>query len=263
MVKEGAYIFQASGCVGCHTAEKPKGEPLAGGRRLKTPFGVFVTPNISPDREHGVGAWSEADFFRAMREGRSPEGAYYFPAFPFASYAAMTDADLSALWAYLQAQPPRARRNQDHELDFPFNLRPLLVFWRFLYFDDTPFASDPAKSEEWNRGAYLVRVMGHCGECHTPRTLMGGMRLDREFAGSKSGPKGDRIPNITTHAVKGIGVWSKEEIVSFLAEGYLPDGDFVGGAMTEVVENSTGRMTERDLSAIAEFLLATPPHAGP
>ncbi|MGY8960806.1 MAG: c-type cytochrome, partial [Alphaproteobacteria bacterium] len=130
-------------------------------------------------------------------------------------------------------------------------------------FDDSPFTPDPSKSQQWNRGAYLVRALGHCGECHTPRSLMGGVQLSKEFAGSKSGPEGGRVPNITAHAVKGIGGWSKDEIVSFLADGYLPDGDFVGGAMTEVVENSTSRMVEDDLRAIAEFLLATPPHAGP
>jgi mono/diheme cytochrome c family protein len=263
IVKRGEYLFHASGCAGCHTAEKPKGPHLAGGRKLKTPFGVFVTPNISPDPDHGIGAWRKKDFFRAMREGRSPEGAYYFPAFPYASYAAMSNSDLTALWAYLQTQPSQQRANKPHELSFPFDQRWLLFFWRFLYFDDSPFTPDPSKSQQWNRGAYLVRALGHCGECHTPRSLMGGVQLSKEFAGSKSGPEGGRVPNITAHAVKGIGGWSKDEIVSFLADGYLPDGDFVGGAMTEVVENSTSRMVEDDLRAIAEFLLATPPHAGP
>ena len=263
IVKRGEYLFHASGCEGCHTVEKPKGPHLAGGRKLKTPFGVFVTPNISPDPNHGIGAWRKEDFFRAMREGRSPTGDYYFPAFPYASYAAMSDTDLTALWAYMQTEAPQQRRNKPHELSFPFNQRWLLFFWRSLYFDDTPFTPDTIKSQQWNRGAYLVRVLGHCGECHTPRTLMGGMRLSKEFAGAKSGPEGDRVPNITAHAVKGIGAWSKDEIVSFLADGFLPDGDFVGGAMTEVVENSTSRLVEDDLHAIAEFLLATPPLAGP
>jgi mono/diheme cytochrome c family protein len=216
LIEQGEYIFNAAGCAGCHTAVKPKGAPLAGGRELKTPFGVFVTPNISPDRETGIGGWSKADFVRAMREGRSPDGAYYFPAFPFASYAGMTNDDLAALWAYLQTRPAQVRANRAHEIAFPFNQRRLLFFWRLLYFDGTTFAPDPEKSDLWNRGAYLVRSIGHCGE-----------------------------------------------IVSFLSDGVLPDGDFVGGAMTEVVDNSTSRMTKGDLRAIAEFLSSVPKHAGP
>lgn len=263
LVKKGEYIYNAAGCVGCHTAVKPKGAPLAGGRELKTPFGVFVTPNISPDRETGIGRWREADFVRAMREGRSPDGAYYFPAFPYASYAGMTDGDLAALWAYLKSRPAQSRPNRVHEIAFPFNQRPLLFFWRLLYFDGTPFAPDPEKPTLWNRGAYLVRAVGHCGECHTPRSLMGGMRLDREFAGAAEGPEGKRVPNITPHKTKGIGAWSLQDIVSFLSDGGLPDGDYVGGAMTEVVENSTSRMTQDDLRAIAEFLSSAPEYAGP
>jgi len=263
LIEQGEYIFNAAGCAGCHTAVKPKGAPLAGGRELRTPFGVFVTPNISPDRETGIGGWSKADFVRAMREGRSPDGAYYFPAFPFASYAGMTNDDLAALWAYLKTRPAQVRANRAHEIAFPFNQRRLLYFWRLLYFDATTFAPDPEKSELWNRGAYLVRSVGHCGECHTPRNLLGGMRLDREFAGAAKGPEGKRVPNITPHKPKGIGAWSPQDIVSFLSDGVLPDGDFVGGAMTEVVDNSTSRMTKDDLRAIAEFLSSVPKHAGP
>jgi mono/diheme cytochrome c family protein len=263
LVEKGAYIFNAAGCAGCHTSVKPKGAPLAGGRQLKTPFGVFITPNISPDPKTGIGEWTEADFIRAMREGRSPDGAYYFPAFPYASYTGMTDDDLTALWAYLQSRPAQSRANQAHQISFPFNQRRLLFFWRFLYFEKSSYVSDPEKSAAWNRGAYLVRAVGHCGECHTPRTMMGGMRLEREFAGSLTGPEGKRVPNITPHKPKGIGGWSPNDIVTFLSDGSLPDGDYVGGAMTEVVENSTSRMTEDDLQAIAIFLLSTPKHVGP
>ena len=263
LVKKGEYIFNAAGCAGCHTSAKPKGAPLAGGRTLKTPFGVFVTPNISPDRDTGIGGWDEADFVRAMREGRSPDGVYYFPAFPYVSYAGMTDADLVALWAYLRSRPAQSRPNRAHEITFPFNQRWLLFFWRFLYFDGTPYAPDPVKSAAWNRGAYLVRSVGHCGECHTPRSILGGMRLDREFAGAAKGPEGKRVANITPHNPKGIGAWSQQDIVSFLSDGFLPDGDYVGGAMTEVVENSTSRMTRDDLQAIAIFLSSAPKHTDP
>jgi mono/diheme cytochrome c family protein len=262
-IKSGEYIFKAAGCAGCHTREKPKGKFLAGGRRMKTSFGSFYTPNITPDPNHGIGDWSFSDFVAAMREGETRDGSVYYPAFPYASYTGMTDGDLRDLWAYLRSVPAVAEANREHELTFPFNIRFSVRFWRWLYFDSARFKTDPRRSPVWNRGAYLVRALGHCGECHTPRNLIGGLDKTRELAGNKNAPDGKRVSNITPHSKKGIGDWSENDIISLLQDGGLPDGDFVGGAMTEVVENSTSQLAQEDLRAIAVFLKALPADEGP
>jgi mono/diheme cytochrome c family protein len=259
----GEYIFKASGCVGCHTRAKPKGKFLAGGRRMETPFGAFYTPNITPDRRHGIGDWAFADFATAMREGKTRDGSVYYPSFPYSSYTNMSDGDLRDLWSYLRTVPAISEPSLDHDLIFPFSLRFSVRFWRWLYFDTTRFAVDTEKSPEWNRGAYLARALGHCGECHTPRNLLGGLDKDREFAGNTNAPDGKRVSNITPHLKKGIGGWSENEIVDLLRDGSLPDGDFVGGSMTEVVKNSTSHLTDSDLKAIAIYLKALPADAGP
>jgi mono/diheme cytochrome c family protein len=262
-VERGEYIFKASGCAGCHTRVKPKGKLLAGGRRLATPFGVFYPPNITSDTVHGIGAWSEGAFIRAMREGRAPDGTIYYPLFPYPSYTGMSDADLRDLWAYLRTVPAAAEAGPRHALDFPFNMRFLVRFWRWLYFTPGSVRPDAGRSAQWNRGAYLVRAFGHCGECHTPRNLLGGLDGARELAGNKNGPEGKRVSNITPHRKKGIGGWSVADIVALLRDGDLPSGDIAGGAMAEVVENSTAHLTERDLRAIADYLMALPADAGP
>lgn len=262
-IEQGAYLFKAAGCVGCHTREKPKGKFLAGGRRMVTPFGEFYTPNITPDRTHGIGDWTFSDFVAAMREGKTRDGSVYYPAFPYSSYTGMSDDDLAKLWAYLRSVPAVAEPDRDHDLMFPFNIRFSVRGWRLLYFDSARFAPDKQKSPEWNRGAYLTRALGHCGECHTPRNLLGGLDKERELAGNKNAPDGKRVSNITPHPKKGIGTWSESDIVSLLQDGSLPDGDFVGGSMTEVVENGTSHLTESDLRAIAVFLKALPADQGP
>lgn len=260
--ERGQYIFAAAGCLGCHTTEKPKGPLLAGNRRLETPFGDFYTPNITPDPVHGIGTWSLDDFKRAMRQGRRPDGGVYFPAFPYGSYTGMSDADLSDLWAYLKSVPAVAVQAREHDLTFPFSLRVLIWPWRWLYFEEGRLEAKPDRTAEWNRGAYLSNAVGHCGECHTQRNLLGGLNLDRPYAGNSRGPEGKGVPNVTPHPVKGIGTWSESDIASFLGDGILPDGDFVGGAMAEVVENSTSKLGKDDLRAIAVYLKALPSDDG-
>ena len=262
-VKRGEYVFKAAGCVGCHTREKPKGAFLAGGRRLETPFGAFYTPNITPDPTQGIGKWTFEAFLTAMREGKRPDGSVYYPAFPYASYTGMRDADLRDLWAYLRTVPPVAEASRPHDLAFPFNIRFSVRFWRLMYFDSARVVPDEQRSEKWNRGAYLVRAIGHCGECHTPRNLLGGLDKERELAGNKNAPDGKRVSNITPHPKKGIGSWSEQDIVTLLEDGSLPDGDFVGGSMTEVVENSTSQLSKADLRSIAVYLKALLADEGP
>ncbi|MCX8099767.1 MAG: cytochrome c [Geminicoccaceae bacterium] len=251
----GELLFHIGGCTNCHTAKD--GPLLAGGDPLETPFGKFWAPNITPDPETGVGRWSEDDFLRAMRFGKAPDGSAYYPAFPYTSYARMSDPDLRALWAYLQTIPPVRREDRPHELSFPFNLRWGLHLWQWAFHDPTPLQPDPSKSEAWNRGAYLVEGPGHCAECHTPRTFWGALDHSRAYAGGRLGK--EVIPNITSDPAKGIGKWSTNDLLGLLVIGIKPDGDFVGGDMAKVVRNGTAKLPESDREAIAEYLRSLPP----
>ncbi|MCS6876839.1 MAG: cytochrome c [Geminicoccaceae bacterium] len=251
----GELLFHIGGCTNCHTAKD--GPLLAGGDPLVTPFGTFYAPNITPDPETGIGRWTREDFLRAMRFGKAPDGSPYYPAFPYTSYARMSDADLGALEAYLRTVPPVRRPNRAHELSFPYNLRWGLYLWQWLFHDPAPFRPDPARSETWNRGAYLVEGPGHCGECHTPRTIWGALDRDRAYAGGRLGK--ETIPNITSDPVRGIGGWSRGDLRTFLLIGIKPDGDFVGGEMAKVVRNGTAKLPEADREAIVEYLLSLPP----
>lgn len=255
--ERGAYMLAAAGCVACHTVPKD-GAFLAGGRELKTDFGSFFTPNITPDPETGIGNWSNEDFIRAMKKGVSPDGGRYYPTFPYTSYTRMTRQDMLDLKSYLDTVPPVRNAVPDHDLAFPFGIRASMMGWQLLFFDDTPFEADPTQSDAWNRGAYLVNGPGHCGECHTPRNLLGVVDSGRPLAGNANGPEGDAVPNITPHS-SGIGGWSEDDIVSMLEVGLLPDGDFAGGAMTDVIEESTSKLSEDDRKAIASYLLSLPP----
>lgn len=215
----GAYVFHAAGCAACHTDSEGGGAPLAGGRALATPFGTFYPPNITPDREHGIGSWRKADFVRALREGISPDGAPYYPAFPYTSYTGMTDEDIDALWEYLRAVPPSPQPAKAHELGFPFNQRWSLWGWRWLSFSPARFKPSADHEPAWNRGAYLVRHVAHCGECHTPRSFFGAMKTSRYLQGTPDGPDGDPVPNIRADSSDGLGGWSTADIISYLKSG--------------------------------------------
>lgn len=252
----GAYLFAAADCASCHTDAKNGGAPLGGGRALKTAFGTFFTPNISSDREHGIGAWSDSQFIKAFRKGVSPDGRDYYPAFPYTSFTGMTDRDLLDLKAYLFSQPPVPTVNRPHELRFPYNIRWALMPWKILYFREGPFMGDPSRSIEWNRGAYLVKAVAHCGECHSPRNALGAVDKTRRLAGVWNGPDGQNAPNITQHP-DALGKWSTSDIEGLLKDGITPDGDFVGSGMSEVVAN-TAKLDDGDRHAIAVFLKAVP-----
>ncbi|MDH3472800.1 MAG: cytochrome c [Rhodospirillales bacterium] len=260
-VSRGEYILRAAGCVACHSRSKEEEAFLAGGPALKTPFGTFYAPNITPDPEHGIGAWSEGDFRRALRHGQAPDGAAYYPAFPYPAYSGMTDSDVGDLWAYLRTVPPGPRADRPHELGFPFDLRVLNRVWQWLYFAPRRFAPDPERDEAWNRGAYLVRHLGHCAECHSPRGWLGALDPARELAGNPEGPDGKKVPNITPHREYGIGGWSETDLAFFFKTGFLPDGDVAGGAMEDVIRESTSKLTDQDRTALAAYLMALPPLA--
>jgi len=250
--KRGEYIFNMGGCASCHTARD--GKPLAGGLALETPFGTFYTPNITPDRATGIGGWSDEDFIHAMTKGEAPDGSHYYPVFPFTSYAKMSRQDLLDLKHYLDRQPPVNARNKPHELHFPFSIRPLMALWKLINFDDTPFQPKAEKSPTWNRGAYIVQGPGHCGECHSPRNLLGGVKTDEALTGNPEGPEGEVVPPLVAGKNSHISQWSDSDLLFSLQIGMTPDGDFLGGSMGHVIENTTSKLSEEDLKAIVEYL---------
>ena len=261
----GERLFWAGGCASCHQSQPQiNSQPsennrlLGGGYHLKTVFGTFVVPNISSHPQDGIGAWSFETFARAMREGVLPDGRHAFPAFPYAAYQRLSVSDLADLFAFLQALPPVQGRQPDHQLAFPFSLRRGVGLWKWLYLDGADFVVDSSQSVLWNQGAYLANGAGHCAECHSPRSLLGGIHESRRFAGGRSLEAGEgRIPNITPHP-EGLGGWSVEDIEEFLKTGFTPEFDSVGGPMAEVVKNM-GHLSAEDRHAFAVYLKSLKP----
>jgi mono/diheme cytochrome c family protein len=260
-VERGAYLFKAAGCAVCHTDSEHGGPALGGGRALKTDYGTFYTPNISPDPKYGIGAWSDSDFLKALRKGVSPGGDDYYPVFPYTAFTQLGDSDILDIKAYLFTQTPVPKPNVEHDLDFPFSLRLTLIPWKILYFREGVFQGDPKRPMEWNRGAYLVNAVAHCGECHTPRNELGALIKSRRFGGVVDGPDGMNAPDITPHP-DALGSWSTEDIVSLLKDGITPDGDFVGRGMRDVVAD-TAALSDSDRHAIAAYIKALPQLAPP
>lgn len=257
----GEKVFNAGGCSSCHARPKSEGAArlqLVGGVELNTPFGTFVAPNISQDPRDGIGLWSLEDFANAMLRGVSPGSEHYYPAFPYSSYARMAPGDVADLYSYMKTLPAIAGAAPDHRLGFPFNIRRGLGLWKLLHLGGEPVITlaDDA-SEAVRRGRYLVEGPGHCGECHTPRDLSGGVKKGEWLAGAVAAEGTGNIPNITS-GDGGIGAWSAEEIAFFLESGFTPDFDSAGGAMAEVIKN-TALLAPEDRAAIAAYLKAVPP----
>jgi mono/diheme cytochrome c family protein len=256
----GQEVFNAGGCTSCHAVPN-QGDRLrlGGGLAIGSPFGTFYAPNISPDTADGIGRWSEAQFVNAVLNGVSPDGAHYFPAFPYTSYHRAKVDDVRDLFAYLKTLPAVSGRVRDHDLPFPFNIRRNVGIWKWLFMDDKPFMADAARSAQWNRGAYLVNGFGHCAECHSPRNFLGGLVTAQRFAGGPN-PEGEGwVPNITQ---KGIGEWSEKDIAGFLETGDMPEGDSASGAMRPVIKN-LAQLTSEDRAAMAAYLKSLPPVEGP
>ena len=261
LVERGKYLLHAGGCTSCHTEDIDDAVPLAGGRAMESPFGTFYSPNITPDADTGIGKWTDEHFVGALWEGVSPDGEHYFPAFPYTSYTGVSREDLLAMKAYLFSLDPVTKERKDHDLAWYMSTRLAAGAWKELNFDSARFALDATQDDQWNRGAYLVRHLGHCGECHTPRSSLGVLQADLEMAGSELGD--ETIPNITQHRVDGIGRWSASDIEYFLDIGMLPDGDFAGSSMGDVIEDNTSKLTREDRLAIAAYLKSVPPHESP
>jgi len=261
LLERGEYMVYAAGCISCHAGEEGESEHLEGGRVFETPFGTFHAPNITPHREHGIGNWTEAQFRRALRQGVAPDGRRYFPVFPYTAYTRMRDDDIRAMWAYLSSRPAVARPSRAHGGAWYLQLPLAMRLWRLLHFSPGPWQDEPDRPAQWNRGAYLAEALGHCGECHTPRGLMGNLRADRKYVGTAQGPDGESVPNITPHPEDGIGKWDQDDLAYFLESGMTPEGDFTGGIMSEVIDNGQRHLTAADREAIATYVLSLPPLA--
>ena len=257
-VERGVYLVRAAGCTSCHTDAKNEGERFAGGRALKTPFGVYYSPNITPDKVTGIGAWSDGDFLAALQQGLNPDGSHYFPVFPYTTYTRMRDEDALAIKAYLFSLKPVRRANTPHAVSMPFNWRWTMGIWKWLYFEPGRFRFDPEADETLRRGAYLVEALAHCGECHTPRNFAGAVDREMWMAGTVDGPEGEIAPNITPDPETGIGNWSEGDIVTLLKDGLKPDFDDVQGLMSEAIRDGLKDLPETDLKAIARYLKSLP-----
>jgi mono/diheme cytochrome c family protein len=255
----GEQIFWAGGCVSCHSAPGAKDDQrlvLGGGRTLKSPFGTFYPPNISPDETVGIGNWTLAEFGDAMTRGVGKDGEHLYPSFPYGSYIRMTAKDVNDLWGFMQTLPKSSNATPPHDLAFPYNVRLALGAWKLLYLSDEPRTLVNTADTKLARGQYLVEGPGHCGECHTPRDALGGFEEGRWLAGAPN-PEGEgRIPDITPSS-KSIGDWSASDIASYLETGFTPDFDTVGGSMVEVQKNMA-ELPASDRDAIAAYLKALP-----
>ena len=267
-IQQGAYLVKIAGCADCHTVSYDK--PMAGGLRLQTPFGDFFTPNITPDPDTGIGRWTERQFHDALHFGLSPQNTIYYPAFPYRSFAKISDRDLHRIYLYFQTLTPIVNPNRAHQLKIPFNQRWLLVFWRWLYFNGRktnraenikdgvgPFIPDVTRSPRWNRGAYVVEALAHCTECHTPRNSLGHLVTALWMSGTSDLLTGN-IPNITPDLQTGLGRWKIENWMVFLTAGLTPELHTPSHEMAAVIQN-TSSLTEHDRQAMVEYLTSLPP----
>lgn len=253
-IARGEYLARAADCMVCHTA--PGGKDYAGGFAFKLPFGTLYSTNITPDKETGIGNYTDAQFLDAVRSGKRHDGARLYPAMPYTSYTYMTDADTLAIKAYLFSLAPVRASLPENTLSFPFNQRWAMAFWSAVFNPDTRFQPDTSQSPEWNRGAYLVEALAHCGECHTPRNV--GFALDnrKKFAGALTA--GWRAFNITSDKVAGLGDWSDADLVAYLSLGHAKGHGTASGPMGEAVDHSFSKMAPTDIKAMVAFLRTVP-----
>ncbi|MFG1299654.1 c-type cytochrome [Xanthobacter sp. V3C-3] len=254
LVARGEYIAKAADCMPCHTGDKSK--PFAGGLALNTPFGAIYSPNITSDRSTGIGLWTYDQFVNAVRNGIRKDGAYLYPAMPFDAYTEISDDDMKALWAYVRSIPPIPNTPPANALEFPFNIRLGMLAWRELFFDPGRFQPTAGKSEAWNRGAYLVNALGHCGDCHTPRNVMGATKAKAHFLGADV--DGFWAPDIASAALVKNG-WTPDTLTTFFKTGSVPGKTSAFGPMAEVVHDSLGFLTDADRAALVTYLFDAPP----
>jgi mono/diheme cytochrome c family protein len=260
-IANGEAMFVAGNCSACHaTPGQDDRAKLGGGLKLRSAFGTFVTPNISPDPKHGIGGWSELAFLNAMKRGVDDEGGHLYPAFPYGDYSLMKTADVRDLFAYLKTLPALATPSAPHELKFPFSIRRTVGVWKLLYFHPHEFVPDPKRSAAWNRGAYLAEGPAHCAECHTQRNALGGEDEAKLYAGAPNLEPGGRFASNITPSKDGLGDWSEQDIADFLKSGQ--DKCFNEPTGMKDVIASTSKMSDADLAAIAAYIHALAPIAG-
>jgi mono/diheme cytochrome c family protein len=254
-IERGAYLARAGNCIACHTERG--GSPFAGGRAIDTPFGTIYTSNITPDRGSGIGSWSRGDFWRALHNGRSQDGHLLYPAFPYPNYTSTTRADADAIYDYLRTVPSATRQNTPHQLRWPYSTQAALAVWRALYFTPGAHEEDRAQSAEWNRGAYLVRSLGHCSACHAPRNALGATSDMMDLSGGLIPMQNWYAPSLASPQEAGVADWDAAQIMSLLKSGVAPRGTVLG-PMAEVVLQSTQYLSDADLRAMAVFLKSVP-----
>jgi mono/diheme cytochrome c family protein len=259
MLSRGRYLTQAADCEACHTAEG--GKPFAGGRPFQTDFGTFYSPNITPDVKTGIGSWSDADFLQAVHEGRNKQGEHLYPAFPYAAYTYLTDQDVLAIKNYIFSVPAVSYAAPPHNLRFPFNQRGLMAIWAMLYNPNRRFEPVADRSPDWNRGAYLAEALGHCGDCHTPRTPLQALNNRRKFAGGMA--EGWRAYNLSSDADSGIGSWSQSDIQQYLETGHSMNRGSAFGPMAQAVHLSLQNLTPSDVRAVTVYVRTVPPVSSP
>ena len=258
LVARGRYLAQAADCTACHTT--PGGELFTGGLAFALPFGTIYSSNITPDRETGIGTWSDNDFVRALHQGIAKDGSHLYPAFPYTSYTALSRDDAVAIKAYLFSLLPKHAPARENGLAFPFNQRWGMAFWNLVFLDQHRFRPNLAASAEENRGAYLATALGHCGECHTPRNLAFAMEQNRQFAGTTV--NGWRAYNITSDKTYGVGGWSDRQLADYLQTGHADGRGSAAGPMGEAVANSLQYLTSQDTAALVSYLRKVPPQTG-
>jgi mono/diheme cytochrome c family protein len=251
LIAKGEYLAKAGDCIACHT--NPGGALFAGGRALPTPFGTIYSSNVTPDPKTGIGKWTADDFYKTMHEGRFPDGGLLYPVMPYASYTKVTRADSDAIFAYLRSVPAISHPNREHDLQFPYDNRQLILGWRTLYFNEGEFQPDTTKSAEWNRGAYLVEGLGHCAMCHSPINALGGTPESKAFQGGLIPMQNWYAPSLTSNKEAGLGEWNIDEIVGLLRTGVSHRGA-VYGPMAEVTFNSLQYLSDTDVRAMAVYL---------
>jgi mono/diheme cytochrome c family protein len=254
-VKRGEYLARAADCMVCHTA--PEGAQYAGGLAIPLPFGTIYSPNITPDKDTGIGSYSDRDFLNAVQRGIRRDGARLYPAMPYTSYTYMTDADALAIKAYLFSLPAVHADNRANSFTFPFNQRWSMVFWSLLFNADARFAPNTAQSAAWNRGAYIAEALAHCGECHTPRNFAFALDNRKKFAGAVTA--GWKAFNITADRATGIGEWTDDQVFDYLAQGHAMSRGTAAGPMGEAVDQSFSHMAPADIRAVVSYLRSVPP----
>jgi mono/diheme cytochrome c family protein len=259
LVERGEYLARAADCMVCHT--KPGDKEYAGGLGFKLPFGTLYSTNITADKDTGIGNYSDRDFLDAVQRGKRRDGAMLYPAMPYASYTYMSDEDLLAVKAYLFSLPPVRAAAPENTLAFPFNQRWAMLFWSAVFNPNTRFTPDTSKSPEWNRGAYLVEALAHCGECHTPRNLAFALDNRRKFAGAVTA--GWRAFNISSDKSSGLGNWKDEDLTAYLSNGHAPGHGAASGPMGEAVDHSLSKLAPEDIRAVVAYLRSVPPTQSP